>query len=67
MFRFVLPGFNVRPLELSAAVGIEQLKRLPKIIIERRKCKIIKEMHEKSPRYNFTKEIGESSWFGLVF
>ena len=30
MFRFVLPGFNVRPLELSAAVGIEQLKRLPK-------------------------------------
>ena len=37
MFRFVLPGFNVRPLELSAAVGIEQLKRLPKIIIERRK------------------------------
>ena len=27
-FRFVLPGYNVRPLELEAAVGIEQIKKL---------------------------------------
>ena len=25
-FRFVLPGYNVRPLEMSGAIGIEQLK-----------------------------------------
>ena len=28
-FRFVLPGYNVRPLELSGAIGVEQLKKLP--------------------------------------
>ena len=28
-FRFVLPGYNVRPLEMSGAIGIEQLKKLP--------------------------------------
>jgi CDP-6-deoxy-D-xylo-4-hexulose-3-dehydrase len=36
-FRFVLPGFNVRPLEMEGAIGIEQVKRLPKLIEERRK------------------------------
>ncbi|WP_170914700.1 DegT/DnrJ/EryC1/StrS family aminotransferase, partial [Salmonella enterica] len=25
-FKFVLPGYNVRPLEMSGAIGIEQLK-----------------------------------------
>lgn len=25
-FRFVLPGYNVRPVEMSGAIGIEQLK-----------------------------------------
>ena len=25
-FRFVLPGYNVRPLEMSGAIGVEQLK-----------------------------------------
>ena len=37
LFRFILPGFNVRPLEMEGALGIEQLKRLPNIISERRK------------------------------
>ena len=36
-FRFVLPGYNVRPLELSGAIGKEQLKKLPKLISQRRK------------------------------
>ncbi|MDE2107375.1 MAG: aminotransferase class I/II-fold pyridoxal phosphate-dependent enzyme, partial [Patescibacteria group bacterium] len=36
-FRFVLPGFNVRPLELEGALGVEQLKRLPDMVEERRK------------------------------
>ena len=37
LFRFILPGFNVRPLEMEGALGIEQLKRLPNIISERRR------------------------------
>ena len=36
-FRFVLPGYNLRPLELSGALGIEQVKKLPSLISERRK------------------------------
>ena len=28
-FRFVLPGYNVRPLEMEGALGVEQLKRAP--------------------------------------
>ena len=31
-FRFILPGYNLRPLEISGAVGIEQLKKLPNLI-----------------------------------
>ena len=37
LFNFVLPGYNVRPLEMSAAIGLEQLKKLNKIIKARRK------------------------------
>ena len=29
-FNFILPGYNLRPLELSGAIGIEQLKKLSK-------------------------------------
>ena len=35
-FRFVLPGYNMRPLELSGALGLEQLKRLPALVQGRR-------------------------------
>ena len=28
-YRFILPGYNVRPLEMSGAIGLEQLKKLP--------------------------------------
>ena len=27
-FRFILPGLNLRPTEINAIVGIEQLKKL---------------------------------------
>jgi len=32
----VLPGYNVRPLELEGCLGVEQVKRLPKLVEERR-------------------------------
>ena len=35
-FRFVLPGYNVRPVEMSGAIGIEQLKKLPGFLEKRR-------------------------------
>ena len=35
-FRFVLPGYNVRPVEMSGAIGVEQLKKLPIFLKNRR-------------------------------
>lgn len=65
-FRFVLPGFNLRPLEMSGALGIEQLKKLPAIIEGRRRnaanfLSILSNIDYLFPQ----KEIGESSWFGF--
>lgn len=35
-FRFYLPGFNLRPLEISAAIGTEQLAKFPSLLELRR-------------------------------
>ena len=36
-FRFVLPGYNLRPLEMSGAIGSIQLKKFPEFLEQRRK------------------------------
>ena len=65
-FNFILPGYNLRPLEISAAVGVEQIKKLPEIIKSRRKnAKIFKQLFENDDRFLIQTEIGESSWFGF--
>lgn len=65
-FRFVLPGYNVRPLELSGAIGVEQVKKLPGMIVERRRNgRILQEMMSEHPDLRIQKEIGQSSWFGF--
>lgn len=65
-FRFVLPGYNVRPLEIEGALGVEQVKRLPTLIQERRKNgKLLQTALAKHPDIIIQQEIGESSWFGF--
>lgn len=65
-FSFALPGYNVRPLEFSAALGIEQLKKLPHVLEMRRKnAKIFQEIMQNHPDIMIQKEIGHSSWFGF--
>ncbi len=65
-FRFVLPGYNVRPLEIEGAIGIEQVKRLPTIISERRKNgKLMQTGLDAHSDILIQQEIGESSWFGF--
>jgi CDP-6-deoxy-D-xylo-4-hexulose-3-dehydrase len=65
-FRFVLPGYNVRPLEIEGALGVEQVKRLPSIIEERRKNgHLLQVSMSKHPELLIQHEIGESSWFGF--
>lgn len=58
-FGFILPGYNVRPTEMQCAIGLEQLKKLPAFIEQRR------ENASRFP-YKTQKEIGESSWFGFA-
>lgn len=65
-FRFVLPGYNVRPLELEGALGVEQVKRLPHMVDERRKNgKLLQAALSEHPNLTIQQEIGESSWFGF--
>ena len=66
LFRFVLPGYNFRPLELEGALGIEQVKRLPKMVLERRKNgKLLQDVLGDHPEIIIQSEIGKSSWFGF--
>ena len=66
LFRFVLPGYNVRPLEIEGALGIEQIKRLPRFIEERRKNgRLLQETMLNHSEILIQSEIGESSWFGF--
>ena len=65
-FNFVLPGYNLRPLELSGAIGNEQLLKLPALIDGRRKnASYFVEMAKSIPWIITQKEIGKSSWFGF--
>ncbi len=65
-FNFILPGYNVRPLELSGAIGIEQIKKLPKLIeIRRKNAELFRDLFEKNEKIIIQKEIGVSSWFGF--
>lgn len=65
-FRFVLPGYNVRPLELSGAIGVEQLKKLPNLIAGRRKnATIFQQIMTVHDDIIIQKECGDSSWFGF--
>ncbi|TFD86282.1 DegT/DnrJ/EryC1/StrS family aminotransferase [Cryobacterium serini] len=66
MFRFVLPGYNVRPLEMSGALGIEQLKKIPALIAGRRaNAQYFVEKFRDLPTVRIQQEQGESSWFGF--
>ena len=65
-FRFVLPGYNVRPLEMSGAIGIEQIKKLPSLVAERRKNgEKLQAVMQDHPDIMIQSETGESSWFGF--
>ena len=65
-FRFVLPGYNVRPVEMSGAIGIEQLKKLPSFLRQRREnAKLFVELFKDHPDFIIQKDIDNSSWFGF--
>jgi len=67
-FNFVLPGYTVRPTEIQAAIGIEQLKKLDGLVEQRRKNAIyFKELFGAKHNNPFIIQLEEekSSWFGF--
>jgi CDP-6-deoxy-D-xylo-4-hexulose-3-dehydrase len=68
-YRFILPGYNARPLEISGAVGIEQLKKLDAMIEERRRnAALFQSLFEGDERFVIQREIenARSSWFSFT-
>jgi CDP-6-deoxy-D-xylo-4-hexulose-3-dehydrase len=65
-FKFVLPGYNLRPLEIEGALGMQQVKKLPMLVAERRRngARWIEAMKD-HPQLRIQSETGNSSWFGF--
>ena len=65
-FRFVLPGYNVRPIEMSGAIGIKQLEKTPSFLKKRREnAELFVKLFKNHPNYLIQKDIDKSSWFGF--
>ena len=66
-FNFIIPGFNLRPLEMEGAIGQEQLRKMDGMINQRRKnAGYFKNSMKQFEDIRIQKEIGESSWFGFA-
>jgi len=66
-FNFIMPGFNLRPLEIEAATGLEQLKKLDSFIEQRRRnAALFKKRISAETAFLTQQEIGASSWFGFA-
>lgn len=63
-YRFILPGYNVRPIELAGAIGREQIKKLPGMTAQRRKnLAHFQKLFQGDPRFIIQRENGKSSSF----
>ena len=66
LFRFVLPGYNFRPLELSGAIGRVQLQKFPSFLNWRRSnAQVFVELFSGRGDVIIQEELGKSSWFGF--
>ncbi len=65
-YRFILPGYNVRPIEMMGAIGIEQLKKLDDFIAVRRiNAEYFMDLFSNDDRFILQTENGKSAWFGF--
>jgi CDP-6-deoxy-D-xylo-4-hexulose-3-dehydrase len=66
LFRFVLPGYNLRPLEIEAAIGSVQLRKLPSFVnLRRSNAEMFLSQVSKFEGIRVQRENGMSSWFGF--
>jgi CDP-6-deoxy-D-xylo-4-hexulose-3-dehydrase len=66
-YRFIVPGYNVRPLEICGAIGIEQLKKLDHFVqIRRANAETWVSLFGNDERFIIQREHGISSWFSFT-
>ena len=66
MFNFIFPGYNVRPVEMEAAIGREQLKKLDGFLKERKNNgKYFLELFSNINSISLQKNQDDSSFFGF--
>ena len=66
-YRFILPGYNARPLEMSGAIASAQLQKLDAgINMRRQNAAFFKELFNQDSRFILQKENGKSSWFSFT-
>ncbi len=65
-YRFILPGYNVRPIEFSGAIGLKQLGKLPEMTLIRRKnLALFQKLFGNDERFIIQRENGLSSSFSF--
>lgn len=66
-YSFILPGYNLRPTEISGALGLVQMQKLDNFIEQRRKNALLfKQLFEGDTRLRLQQEHGSSSWFAFT-
>jgi CDP-6-deoxy-D-xylo-4-hexulose-3-dehydrase len=66
-YRFIMPGYNVRPLEICGAIGLEQLKKLDAMLAVRRSnAALFHALFAGDERFILQRENGSSSWFSFT-
>ncbi len=65
-YRFILPGYNVRPIEFSGAIGLKQLEKMPEMTaIRRRNLAVFQSRFGADERFIIQQENGTSSSFSF--
>jgi CDP-4-dehydro-6-deoxyglucose reductase, E1 len=66
-YRFILPGYNVRPLEITAAIGLVQLRKLAAMTAGRRRnLALFQAKFAGDRRFIIQRENGRSSAFAFT-
>jgi len=66
-YRFILPGYNLRPTEIQGAIGTAQLDKLDAFLqIRRNNARHFVERFKDDKRFIIQQEVGESSWFSFT-
>ena len=65
-YEFLYPGYNVRPIEMMGAVGVQQMYKIDGFIEKRRENALIWKEICDSRGWWMQKEIGKSSWFSFA-